>query len=99
MCEEALRAAERNEEKILVLQAFHRLRVVESLPLVTPYLADEALKEKTIVALTRICERIVENHPAEVEEALQKVLDSGVGEERAKQINTLLQKAAQKQAP
>jgi HEAT repeat protein len=98
MCEEALQAAERSDEKILVLQAFHRLRVVESLPLVTPYLADEELKAEAIIALTRICERVVEKHPAEVAEALQKVLDSGVDEEQEKQVNELLQEAAKQQA-
>jgi HEAT repeat protein len=73
---EAMALIERDEERRLALAALGEIPTVESLALVTPYLAAGNLKGEASIAAVAIAAKIVGKHPAEVAAAMQQVTTS-----------------------
>ena len=93
MCEEALRAAQRDEERRLVLAVLGRIPTAKAMSMVVPHLAHPALAEEAATAALRIGEGIVQSEPGLVADAMQQVLKSSVSGEQAAQAKKLLQHA------
>jgi HEAT repeat protein len=93
MCEEALRAAQRDDERRLVLAVLGRIPTAKAMSIVVPHLAHPALAEEAATAALRIGEGIVRSEPGVVADAMQQVLKSGVSGELADQAKKLLQQA------
>ena len=90
---EAMGMAERPEEKRLALAASSAIPAVESLALVVPYLSDKGLKEEAGAAVVAIAEKLVGSRPAEVGNALRKVVEETTNAQTAKRAKTLLRQA------
>jgi len=92
MCEEAFRAAQRDEERRLVLGVLGHIPTTEALSLVVPHLAQPGCAEEAATAALGIGEKIVETEPRVVADAMRQVLKSGVTEKKAAQAKTLLKR-------
>ena len=92
MCEEALRVAQRDEERRLVLAVLGRLPSTKALSLVVPHLARPACAEDAATAALMIGEKIVQTEPRAVADAMREVLKSGVSGKKAAQAKTLLKR-------
>lgn len=88
---EALPLVERNEEKKLVLAALGGIPLAESLSLVTPHLATQELHEEASAAAVAIAEKILQAHPSQVAEAMEKV--STTNAKLSKRAKALLEQA------
>ena len=93
MCEEALRTAQRDEERRLVLAVLGRIPTSKAMSIVVPHLAHLALAEEAAMAALQIGEGIVQSEPGLVADAMQQVLKSSVSGEQAAQAKKLLQRA------
>lgn len=93
MCEEALGAAQRDEERRLVLAVLSQIPTTKALSLVVPHLSKPALAEEAATAALAIGEKIVKTEPRTVADAMQQVLKSGVSGEKAAQAEKLLERA------
>jgi len=96
MCREALPLAERPEEKRLVLGALGGVHNAESLALVVPCLDDPALKNEAAAAALSIGERLADARPAEVAEAMNKVLGATENPDLQKRAREVLERAGKK---
>ncbi len=96
MCEEALQAAQRDEERKLIVKALANVPSARSLSLVAGQLASPALKDESIAATIAIAEKIVAGEPAAVADAMRKVLQAGPRGETAVRAKALLQRASAK---
>jgi HEAT repeat protein len=76
MCRQADALIERDEEKKLLLGALGAVPSVEALSMAMANVNDPATKNEACFAAVAIGKNIVEQHPREVTEALQKVLES-----------------------
>jgi hypothetical protein len=76
MCKQADALIERNQEKKLLLGALSTVPSVDALSMAMANLNDPATKNEACFAAVAIGKNIVEQHPREVTEALQKVLKS-----------------------
>ena len=92
MCEEAFRAAQRDEERRLVLAVLGHLPTTKALSLVVPHLADPACAEEAATAALGIGEKLVETEPRAVADAMGQVLESGVSGKKAAQAKALLKR-------
>ncbi len=92
MCEEAFRAAQRDEERRLVLAVLGHLPTTKALSLVVPHLAHPACAEEATTAALGIGEKIVQTEPHAVADAMRQVLKSGVSGKKATQAKTLLKR-------
>jgi len=77
MYKAAMEAATRPEEKKLILARIPKLRTLESLKFVEPYLEDEAVKAEAEIAYMAIAVAIKPEHQKEAEAALDKVRKVG----------------------
>lgn len=71
---DALALAGRDEERKLVLAALGKVRSVESLALVSPYLENPALKEEASLAAVAIAENLPAPRPAQVADTMRQVV-------------------------
>jgi hypothetical protein len=71
---DALALAGRDEERKLVLAALGKVRSVDSLALVSPYLDSPALKEEAALAAVAIAENLPAPRPAQVASAMRRVV-------------------------
>lgn len=71
---DALALAGRDEERKLVLAALGKVRSVDSLALVSPYLENPALKEEAALAAVAIAENLPAPRPAQVASAMRQVV-------------------------
>jgi HEAT repeat protein len=71
---DALALAGRDEERKLVLAALGKVRSVDSLALVSPYLDSPALKEEAALAAVAIAENLPAPRPAQVASAMRQVV-------------------------
>ncbi|MFH1923620.1 MAG: HEAT repeat domain-containing protein [Planctomycetota bacterium] len=94
MCEAAFGAAQRDEERRLVLAAFSRIPSAKAISMVIPHLANPALAEEAAAAALAIGEKIVQTDPRVVANAMQQVLKSGVNSEKAAQAKALLERTS-----
>ncbi|MDZ7616049.1 MAG: hypothetical protein U1E05_03535, partial [Patescibacteria group bacterium] len=83
MCDEAFRAAQRDEERKLVLTVLSHVPSAKALAMVAPHLTDRALADEAALAAVAIGEKIVQTEPRLVAEAMQQVLKSGASGETA----------------
>ena len=74
MAGKALKAAQRNQERELVLDALTRIPDPKALEMVMAHLGDAALREAASKAAVSIAERLAATHPAVVVEAMPKVI-------------------------
>ena len=82
MCEEALRMAQRDDERKLVLQILVRIPSTQTMSLAASYLSHPALKEPAAGVAIAIAEKIVRAKPHAVAIAMQEVLQAGVSGEK-----------------
>jgi len=85
----AMEVAKRNEEKQIALDILTRIPSTATLQLAVSYLGDPTLKNAAADAAVKIAGKVVGTEPKTVAEAMQKVVDSGIGGNsgnRAKQI-------------
>jgi hypothetical protein len=71
---DALALAGRDEERKLVLAALGKVRSVDALALVSPYLENPALKEEAALAAVAIAESLPAPRPAQVASAMRQVV-------------------------
>jgi HEAT repeat protein len=93
MLKDAMRAADRTEEKRLVLSALGNVTAVEALALVTSHLDDPALKEEACLAAVAIAEKIASSHGAEVAAAMREVATQTANKKLAERAKTIARKA------
>ena len=91
MLRSALSLAERDEERILAVQALSRIHTVEALELATAQLSHEALKPHAAQTILALAERLAPSHPEDVRRALEAVLGSVQDPTICKQAETLMQ--------
>lgn len=91
MLRSALSLAERDEERILAVQALSRIHTVEALELATAQLSHEALKPHAAQTILALAERLAPSHPEDVRRALEAVLRSVQDPTICKQAETLMQ--------
>ncbi|MDD4269288.1 MAG: HEAT repeat domain-containing protein [Pirellulales bacterium] len=92
MCNEAFQAAQRDEERLLVLGVLGQIPAAEAMSMVVPHLGNPALAEGAAAAALAIGEKIVRAEPRAVADAMRQVLKSGVGGEQAARAKKLLPK-------
>jgi hypothetical protein len=91
MARQAIRLAQRDEERRLALGVLAGVPSPEALAEVLPMLDSESLKEEAGVAAVAIGERTLPNHPAAVVEAMRSVLRSVKNQDvirRARELQT-----------
>ena len=97
MCRQAAALVQDNDEKKLLLAVLGGMPAVEALSMATVYLDNPATKDEAGFAVVAISEKVVDEKPAEVADALQKVMrateNKGVTD-RAKVILDKTKKAA-----
>ena len=99
MCREATGLIERNEEKKLLLGVLGTVPEAEALSMAMAYIDNSATKEEASMAAVAISEKIVEQKPGEVADALQKVMQATNNKDvirRAKEILNRAKKTAGK---
>lgn len=94
MCEAAFGAAQRDEERRLVLAVLGRVASAKAISMVVPHLANPALAEDAATAALAVGEKIVESDPRVVADAMQRVLKSGVSGAKTAQAKAILQRAS-----
>jgi HEAT repeat protein len=89
MCREAMALADRDEEKKLVLGVLAGLGTADALAMVAPCLDAPPLKDEAAVAAVAIAEKLVDSHPAQVNQAMKKILQAAAAadlKDRAKKL-------------
>ncbi|HVR73102.1 MAG TPA: HEAT repeat domain-containing protein [Planctomycetota bacterium] len=89
LCKEAMSLGKNDEERKVVLRTLAAIPAVETIPHLTPYLANPALKDEAGSALVTIGERILRYQPDVVRDAMKQVIESGGNKdlaERAKKV-------------
>lgn len=76
MCREAAALVERNEEKKLLLGVLGTVPAAEALSMAMAHIDNSATKDEASMAAVAISEKIVEQKPGEVADALQKVIQA-----------------------
>ncbi|MEI6178548.1 MAG: hypothetical protein WCS43_16780, partial [Verrucomicrobiota bacterium] len=71
---DALALAGRDEERKLVLAALGKIRSVDALALVSPYLDSAPIKEEAALAAVAIAENLPAPRPAQVASAMRQVV-------------------------
>jgi hypothetical protein len=94
MCEAAFRAAQRNEERRLVLAVLGRVASAKAISMVVPHFANPALAEDAAAAALAVGEKIIQTDPSAVADAMQRVLKSGVSSGKAAQAKALLDRTS-----
>lgn len=103
MCREAAGLAKSNEEKKLLLAALGGIDSPESVSLIVPFLADDAVKDEAAAAVATIAEKMLKGQKAaeaapRLIPSLEKVAQASVNEELSKRAKALLQQAQKKAA-
>jgi len=94
MCEAAFGAAQRDEERRLVVAVFGRVASAKAMSMVIPHLANPALAEEAAAAALAVGEKIVQTDPRVVADAMQQVLKSPVSSERTARAKALLERTS-----
>jgi len=95
MCRQAAALIQRDEEKKLLLGALSTVPSAEALSMAMVHLDEPAIKDEASFAAVAISEKIVEQKPAEVAEALQKVLKATENRDVRNRARQTLNKAKQ----
>jgi HEAT repeat protein len=89
----AFEAALRDDERRLAIDVLIRIPSPETLAAATGHLDTPALRDAAANAAVAIAAKLVVQHPQAVAEAMQKVLDSGVGDPAKPRAQELLDQA------
>jgi HEAT repeat protein len=95
LCGKAMDAARDDAEKKIVLETLAAIPAVETIPLLTPYLANAALKEDASAALVTIGERILRYQPAAVKDSMKQVLQATSNKDLTERAKALLKQAGE----
>ncbi len=95
ICKQANALTQRDEEKKLLLGALSTVPAIEALSMAMAHLDNAATKDEAAFAAVAISEKIVEQKPAEVVEALQKVLQATNNRNVRRRGRAVLNKAKQ----
>jgi len=95
ICRQAASLTQRDEEKKLLLGALSTVPAVEALSMAMAYLDNAATKDEAAFAAVAISEKIVDQKPGEVADAMQKVLKATENRNVRKRGRTVLNKAKQ----
>lgn len=93
MCKEAAALIQRNQEKRLLLGALATVPAAEALSMAMAHLDDQATKNEACFAAVAISEKIVEQKPEEVADALQKVMRATDNRNLTRRARAVLNKA------
>jgi HEAT repeat protein len=93
MCREAAGLIERNEEKKLLLGVLGTVPAVEALSMTMVHIDNSATKDEASMAAVAISEKIVEQKPTEVADALQKVMQATDNKDVIRRAREILNKA------
>jgi len=93
MCKEAAGLIQRDQEKKLLLGVLGNVPSSEALSMAMAHLDDSATRLEASFAAVAISEKIVERHPREVADALQKVLEATNNRNVTRRAERTLQKA------
>jgi HEAT repeat protein len=94
MCREALKIAERNEERALALEILGRSKQAATLDVLAPYLQDAHLKETAAASVVAIAERLPPEQLARAVEPLKQALQSAGNEALQRRAKDALARAA-----
>jgi hypothetical protein len=86
----AFAAASRDEERKLVLDTLTRFPSAQGLRMITPHLQNSSLSEDASKAAVKIGEKIVDNDPKSVADAMTKVIAATKNEEIANRAKVLI---------
>ena len=95
ICRQAAPLAQRDDEKKLLLGALSTVPAVEALSMAMAHLDNAATKDEAAFAAVAIGEKIVDQKPGEVAEAMQKVLKATENRDVRKRGRAVLDKAKQ----
>ena len=95
ICRQAAVLAQRDEEKKLLLGALSTVPAIDALSMAMAYLDNAATKDEAAFAAVAIGEKIVDQKPGEVAEAIQKVLKATENRDVRKRGRAVLDKAKQ----
>ena len=93
MCKEAAVLVRRNEEKKLLLGVLGGVPAAEALSMAMTYLDDPATRNEASFAAVAISEKIVQQKPGEVVDAMQKVLRATKNRNVTRRARAVLNKA------
>ncbi|MFV1964619.1 MAG: HEAT repeat domain-containing protein, partial [Pirellulaceae bacterium] len=93
MCQKAMKASARVQEKQLVLEVLGRVPSATALSQVVAYVGDDRLKKEAGFAAVAIGEKILDADPSAVAGAMEKVLGAGASGDTARRAKALLAKA------
>jgi len=93
MCKNAAVLIQRNEEKKLLLGVLGTVPAVEALSMAMTHLDDPATRNEASFAAVAIGEKIVEQKPGEVADAMQKVMRATKNRNVTRRARTVLNKA------
>ncbi len=93
MCKQAAELIIRNEDKRLLLGAMGTVPSAEALAMAMTYVDDPATRDEACFAATAISEKIVEQKPQEVTQAMEKVLKATQNKNVIRNARQTLQKA------
>jgi len=93
MCKEAAALVQRNEEKKLLLGVLGTVPEAEALSMAMAYIDNSETKDEASMAVVAISEKIVEQKPGEVADALQKVIRVTDNKEVIRRAKETLNKA------
>jgi HEAT repeat protein len=93
MCREAAAMVERNEEKKLLLGVLGTVPAAEALSMAMVHIDNSATKDEASMAAVAISEKIVEQKPTEVADALQKVMQATDNKDVIRRAREILNKA------
>ena len=89
----AMEVAKRNEERQIALDILTRIPSAETLQLAVSYLGDPALKDAAADAAVKIAGKIVGAESKAVAEAMQKVVETSIGDGTGNRAKQLLEQA------
>jgi len=93
MCKEAASLVQRNEEKKLLLGVLGTVPAAEALSMAMAHIDSSATRDEASMAAVAISEKIVEQKPGEVADALQKVMRATDNEDVIRRAKVILDKA------
>ncbi len=93
MCKNAAVLIQRNEEKKLLLGVLGTVPAVEALSMAMTHLDDPATRNEASFATVAISEKIVEQKPGEVADAMQKVMQATKNRNVTRRARAILNKA------
>lgn len=92
MCREATALIQRNEEKKLLLGVLGTVPTDDALSMAMTYMADPLVRNEACFAVVAICEKIVQQNPDEVADAIGKVLKATNNRNVTRRAGAILKK-------